>query len=774
MKKLNILFAASLLAFGVQAEVLSPARALERVSKTGPARRIAARAMKAEPLMTVANHGHDAELYVFTPSEGGLMIVGAESEAPALLGYSENYVAGEAMPPALSMMLEAYAMEIEQIRSGNVKGAPQSRADDYAFVETMCKTQWGQGSPYNESLPLHNGKSPYVGCVPTALAQILKFYESPTQCSGTVSYGWNNTTLSEDFSTYKPDWANMLNTYSGATNPEENRKAVADLMKACGYACNTNFTTTASGSSTPQAAVGLVNNFGYDITAAYLEQAWFTMDEWIKMVYDEISAGRPVLYGGFNSNGGAHAFVADGYKGDGLFHINWGWSGASDGYYLLTALNPPVQGFGGSSAGYSLNMGAIFGIRPGKTTPVADVPVHLFFTGGSFKPNATSVPLGSMAFFNVDGRIINRCPITFNGVGSALKFVSVTDGKEYYVHCEAGYVSNVAPLYGMQFPPITIPSDFPQGKYMCYPAVWYKAADKCFPIHYPIAQADNFVTEANVINGTIYFGALETGDIKISEVDTPEEIRVNVPFYVKGNIENASSYDFTHSICLGLYNSGKTALLANLGEVCSKASGKYTTEFDAKVELKDETIASGTYDLAFYDADEDKILSDPYPVKLIGAVEPETVSLTEIKCLSHTREQLQFSLTVKAGDTDFKDQVYVEIRKNGQTSGSYIERFQSTPVSIPAKQSLTFVVGDEFKDGVDGTTYVAKVRYYEGNTMTDMPGCEPLTFVLGDKTSINELSAGKAQAPLYDLSGRRVVAPVKGNIYIQNNRKIKL
>ena len=353
------------------------------------------------------------------------MIVSADSDAPALLGYSENYVAGDDMPPALEMMLEAYAMEIEQIRSGNLKAAPQSRADDYDFVETICKTQWDQGAPYNESLPLYDGKAPYVGCVPTALAQIVKSYEYPTQCTGKVSYDWNKTTLSEDLSTYKPDWANMLDTYNGAKDPEQNRKAVADLMKACGYVCHTNFTTTASGTSTPQAAVGLIDNFGYDLTAVFLEQAWYSMDEWTKMVYDEIAGGHPVLYGGSNSRGGAHAFVADGYQSDGLFHINWGWSGKSDGYYKLTALNPPVQGFGGSSEGYSLTMGAIFGIRPERTTAIADVPVHMFLNG-SFKPNATSVPLGSMAFFSItgtNGRPINRCPVTLNGLGSALRFL---------------------------------------------------------------------------------------------------------------------------------------------------------------------------------------------------------------------------------------------------------------------------------------------------------------------------------------------------------------
>ncbi len=776
MKKLNILFAASLLALGAQAEVLSPAQALQRLSADGPARRMAARALQAEPMITVANHSQDAELYVFAPADGGLMVVSAESNAPALLGYSENFVAGEDMPPALEMMLEAYAREIEQIRAAGIKAAPASRANDFDYVPTICETYWGQGAPFNESLPKFNGGAPYVGCAGTAMAQILKVHEYPEQCTGSISYGWNGTTLTGDFSNYKPDWKNMLIKYNGSKDPAENRQAVADLMKACGYSCKTNFTTTSSGASGGEVANGFINIFGYDYTVVMLNQVWFSLDEWNKMIYGEVAAGRPVHYSGYNNKGGGHGFVIDGYKGDGLFHVNWGWTGTSDGYFLLSVLDPKVQGIGGSSDGYSMNMSAIIGIQPGQNTPITDVPVHMWVDGG-FKAVQNSTVPGGMVNFQIsgsNGRAINRCPITFNGVGSALKFVSDADGKEYYAHCDGSNVSNVKPLYGMQFAPVIMPNDLPEGTYKCYPAVWYKASDKIYPIHYSVAEEENFVIPVTVMEGKIYLGSVDSGELKITDVDMPKEIRTNVPFYVKGNIENPSSVDFEGSICLGIYEPGKSIRKSNLGEVCSKASGKYTTEFDAKVELTLATLVSGNYDLAFYDAATNKILSDRYEVVLIAPDDAATIKASKLTCLSKTRENLQFEFDVTATSGDFKGQVYVEIREKGQTSSSYVERYQSDPIQIPAKETKTITVGDEFKDGEFGKSYTAYIMYRHAGEMVEAPGTQRHTFVLDEETSIDEISADKGAEPIYDLSGRRVANPVKGNIYISNNRKFKL
>ena len=58
-----------------------------------------------------------------------------------------------------------------------------------------------------------------------------------------------------------------------------------------------------------------------------------------------IDAGHPVIYAGSSGNAiTGHCFVVDGYKfdaaGNTYFHINWGWSGLNDGWFLITAFQP--------------------------------------------------------------------------------------------------------------------------------------------------------------------------------------------------------------------------------------------------------------------------------------------------------------------------------------------------------------------------------------------------------------------------------------------------
>ena len=91
------------------------------------------------------------------------------------------------------------------------------------------------------------------------------------------------------------------------------------------------------------------------------------MAKWDEMIYAELHAGRPVYYSGSSESSG-HAFVVDGYQADGqLYHVNWGWGGQCDGYYLLTLMNPTDLGTGGGSdtSGYRQDQAAVLGImRP--------------------------------------------------------------------------------------------------------------------------------------------------------------------------------------------------------------------------------------------------------------------------------------------------------------------------------------------------------------------------------------------------------------------------
>jgi hypothetical protein len=71
-----------------------------------------------------------------------------------------------------------------------------------------------------------------------------------------------------------------------------------------------------------------------------------------------------------------HAFVCDGYDGNGLYHFNWGWGGAYDGYFKLAILNPETGQVGsGSSDGYAYGQEIVIGIQPATGEPV---PTELF------------------------------------------------------------------------------------------------------------------------------------------------------------------------------------------------------------------------------------------------------------------------------------------------------------------------------------------------------------------------------------------------------------
>lgn len=64
----------------------------------------------------------------------------------------------------------------------------------------------------------------------------------------------------------------------------------------------------------------------------------YGIDEWEDLIYNEVAQGRPVLYAGTADIGG-HAFVCDGYDGQGRFHINWGWNGVANSYFSLSVLD---------------------------------------------------------------------------------------------------------------------------------------------------------------------------------------------------------------------------------------------------------------------------------------------------------------------------------------------------------------------------------------------------------------------------------------------------
>ena len=94
----------------------------------------------------------------------------------------------------------------------------------------------------------------------------------------------------------------------------------------------------------------LKNYFGYDKHVTLRKRSYYGTTEWMNIIKAELDAGRPVYYGGASDAGqGGHAFVCDGYDDNGYVHINWGWYGDSNGYFLVNRLNPSDLGEGGGT-----------------------------------------------------------------------------------------------------------------------------------------------------------------------------------------------------------------------------------------------------------------------------------------------------------------------------------------------------------------------------------------------------------------------------------------
>lgn len=348
------------------------------------ARRVMA---SAQPeLAYTAKAGEEVHFYVFNNARGeGFVIVGGDEAAQQILGYSCSGTFDYAkMPANVKWWLSQYENDIHQ-GIAQAKSAAQRKAPakaDRTDVEDLIKTKWDQGSPFNDAIPNLPGMTGdnrfATGCVATAMAQIMKKFECPDSIGkGTNSYqkiyNDNDTIVfSTNFARTTLAWDKMKDSYKGSYTDEE-ADAVARLMYAAGVSVNMNYgPANQGGSAAYNESVGtaLINHFGYDKSMVYNTRSMFTDAAWEDLIYNELVAGRPVLYGGQTKLREGHAFVIHGYSAsDDTYTINWGWGGLYDGNFKLTgttALRPESGGIGGGTTGYGYTekQTAMTGIRP--------------------------------------------------------------------------------------------------------------------------------------------------------------------------------------------------------------------------------------------------------------------------------------------------------------------------------------------------------------------------------------------------------------------------
>lgn len=368
----------------------------------------------------------DGGYYIFNVANGGFVIVSADDRAPAILGYSDQgTVNTQNMPDNMRAWLQGYADEIKNIPEGaQARSMEKQKRVAKTAVDPLIMTEWDQTPPYNDLCPLFlNGATSVTGCVATAMAQSL--YYTAVISSG-FPRGTTKAIPSYDFAkNYQGgpltqpeieivenfDWNNMLLSYSSSATDEQ-RTAVATLMLCCGASVEMNYADLAnggSGASLARIPYAFKTYFGFDNSVQYKNRRLFPTSEWEDLIYNELVNNRPVLYGG-ESSGGGHAFICDGYDGNGYYHVNWGWSGKYNGYFLLAALNPYGTGSGASSSkdGYSMNQDIVIGIQAPSGDISEETGEEVRMTVEKLNLNVTSEPL-----ILQNNNSIQKIPVTY-------------------------------------------------------------------------------------------------------------------------------------------------------------------------------------------------------------------------------------------------------------------------------------------------------------------------------------------------------------------------
>ena len=398
-----------------------------------------------------------SDLTVIGNHHVGFVVLANDDAIEAVVGVSNKpYTTDTNINPSFQWYLRAANAAIaNRIANGqhySAAIAPAAPLPDH--VAPLIKTKWRQEAPFNNDVQKDANGNPYlVGCVAITMSQIMRYYKYPTVGKGSNTYSMNGETLSADFSASPYQWDKMLLSYDKGKYTDEEAKAVSELMRQVGISVNMDYKPGFSSSYTKSAQNALINNFGYNPNMNRYTRNYYSEQEWMDMVYKELSEQRPIYYSGNDSkweNG--HAFVIDGYKADGKVHVNWGWGGYQDGDFDIGILTP-------ARSNYSYYQDMIVGIQPEQQGAWMS---HLTLNYGNEltieKFAKRSISVAEIQLWNVSSSTLNgifQLVIEGNGIQRDLVSIDYTAKDSYWKS------------YSWQN--LRLPTDLPDGDYQIYP-----------------------------------------------------------------------------------------------------------------------------------------------------------------------------------------------------------------------------------------------------------------------------------------------------------------
>ena len=316
------------------------------------------KAFKGQDLSLVSSDG----MYIYNVGTQGFVIISSNTVLPPVLGWSDqgNFPDMEDAPENFASWMAHYAEMVDFAVANSI--APEAKIlrqwDEAAqgifgtrnanTVDPLVSTHWNQDCYYNEYCPEAPGWGwggwgggpcghVYAGCVATAMAQVMKYWDYPTTGFGSHSYTHSEYgEQSANFAATTYQWSQMPNEVWNSND------AVATLLYHCGVSVNMNYGPSGSGAQSADVETALRSYFGY-CGAKYRTKTSYQEDAWIAMLKADLDQSHPIYYSGSNGESG-HAFVCDGYDNNDLMHFNFGWSGSGDAYYSTYDVNGFNQG----------------------------------------------------------------------------------------------------------------------------------------------------------------------------------------------------------------------------------------------------------------------------------------------------------------------------------------------------------------------------------------------------------------------------------------------
>lgn len=359
MKRVLIILGSLLISVSsMYAETIGEEKAM-KIAKNFFGQQVSQKIQMIDPVKRIGKQtrstSNDTPYFIINNANGGFVIVSNSSSTIPILAYSyENTFNIDNVPENIDMWLNQLSVTIEKGRdrvpSATITEMWKS-AETNLFKTTSSNiklntAQWNQWAPFNNMCPGQEGydeKCP-TGCLSTALAIIMRYWEWPKAGVGTLpkySYWQESGSIGEGWQEgashgggyelgYEYDWDSMpLDNYEQFTDSQQD--AVALLMKDCGAVLQTCYTIPFASGAAVSEIENIKEYFNYDkaFTLRYASN-YNSYNEWAEVLKTELREQRPIL-----AIGGFHAYVIDGYDENGYFSINWGWGGDSNGYYLM-------------------------------------------------------------------------------------------------------------------------------------------------------------------------------------------------------------------------------------------------------------------------------------------------------------------------------------------------------------------------------------------------------------------------------------------------------